>query len=773
MVERIDQLIVSEGVDVYRQDFNMDPLSFWRGNDAADRQGITEIKHVQGYLAYWDELLRRHPGMLIDSCASGGRRDDLETMRRAVPFLRSDYCTDPDGTQCHTYGFNLWLPYYRGATDKIDAYDFRSNFSPLMMVVWDMRNKGLDYAQARKLIGQWRQVAPYLFGDFYPLTNYSTTNSVWMAWQFDCPERGEGLVQAFRREKCPGESIRATSGPGPERRLPADQFRRRWHDGDDRPGAVAEWPAHRYQGPAGRGGGRLQEKSLDHGAFFMKTTTLLGVATVWLLSSHFAAAISPTPGEMSETRRWVAAKFEGARDTSEPAFGLYVLANHDAVQPNSRSSQPLQIGDRQYTRGLYCHAVSKIVVRLPAAGKTFTARAGVDSNEQTRPGRGSVVFSVTIGGTSVFRSALMREGMPAIPVQADLGGAKEFLLDVGDGGDGISCDQADWADARVVLADGRAVWLGDLPIFGGSYRRITMEPFFSLLYGGKPFSELCRTWKLERDSRKLDDRRTEHTLTYTDPATGLVVRCVGAEFADFPAVEWVVNFENTGKADTPILEGIEALDAVLPLPGEGSATLHWSKGGVASFEDFAPQQAAFDVGAKQHLEAGEGRSSSNLLPFFNVEGRGSGTVVALGWSGDWTADFAGNLEGVSLKAGMTKTHLLLHPGETIRSPRMLLLCYRGDRWRGQNLLRQFILAHHRPQLKGRPLVAPITWGNWGGTTAEVHLDNIQKIVDHRLPIEYYWIDAGWYGRGGVAGDWGRKPAVGTSARTSIPTASSR
>lgn len=28
--------------------------------------------------------------MLIDSCASGGRRNDLETLRRAVPLLRSD-----------------------------------------------------------------------------------------------------------------------------------------------------------------------------------------------------------------------------------------------------------------------------------------------------------------------------------------------------------------------------------------------------------------------------------------------------------------------------------------------------------------------------------------------------------------------------------------------------------------------------------------------------------------------------------------------------------
>ena len=42
----IDRLITEQGVDLYRQDFNIDPLSFWQKNDAEDRQGITENHHV-------------------------------------------------------------------------------------------------------------------------------------------------------------------------------------------------------------------------------------------------------------------------------------------------------------------------------------------------------------------------------------------------------------------------------------------------------------------------------------------------------------------------------------------------------------------------------------------------------------------------------------------------------------------------------------------------------------------------------------------------------
>ena len=45
-----------------------------------------------------------------------------------------------------------------------------------------------------------KRVAPIVLnGDFYPLTSYSLAGDVWMAWQFDWAEKGQGVVQAFRR----------------------------------------------------------------------------------------------------------------------------------------------------------------------------------------------------------------------------------------------------------------------------------------------------------------------------------------------------------------------------------------------------------------------------------------------------------------------------------------------------------------------------------------------------------------------------------------------
>jgi alpha-galactosidase len=40
-----------------------------------------------------------------------------------------------------------------------------------------------------------------MLGDYYPLTPYSINTGDWIAWQFDRPEIGGGMIQAFRREQ--------------------------------------------------------------------------------------------------------------------------------------------------------------------------------------------------------------------------------------------------------------------------------------------------------------------------------------------------------------------------------------------------------------------------------------------------------------------------------------------------------------------------------------------------------------------------------------------
>jgi alpha-galactosidase len=217
VLEHIDKKTREFGNDFYRQDFNLPPLGLWRSRDAADRQGITENMHIQGYLWWWDELRRRQPNLRLDCCASGGRRNDLETLRRAVPVHRTDFVGEPTSEQCHHYGLSQWVPYHGAGyvvgkvvipppdcppvdpPDKVDPYYFRSGMSASFGMAVDVKRNDYDYALLRRLIAQLRQVSPFYLCDFYPLTEHNLAHDVWMAWQYDNPEAGEGMLQVFRR----------------------------------------------------------------------------------------------------------------------------------------------------------------------------------------------------------------------------------------------------------------------------------------------------------------------------------------------------------------------------------------------------------------------------------------------------------------------------------------------------------------------------------------------------------------------------------------------
>ena len=208
LVEHVSKIIAEQGIDTYRQDFNFEPLGLWRGHDAEDRQGITEIQHVTGYLAYWDELRRRFPKLLIDTCASGGRRLDLETLRRAVPLWRSDYAYVPAPMQQFTYGLALWVPYFGTAFNSLDPYIFWSQMTPAVGIGLDVERLESDAPAIQRLLGEWRAVAELYYGDYYPLTPYSTEPTAWLAWQFDDAAQKKGMVQAFRRPESPFETAR-------------------------------------------------------------------------------------------------------------------------------------------------------------------------------------------------------------------------------------------------------------------------------------------------------------------------------------------------------------------------------------------------------------------------------------------------------------------------------------------------------------------------------------------------------------------------------------
>ena len=214
LCEHIEKLQIK----CYRQDFNFAPLGYFRSGDAmqsTERSGITEIKHINGMYKLWDALLERFPDLLIDNCASGGRRIDIETVRRSIPLWRSDYAChanyDVEVAQCHHLGYNTWLPYSGTGCGRIcDEYRIRSAYDSSLSAMFIYSHVAGETVEEKlpfmkKYFPEYLSVRPYFCEDFYPLSEISDKLDVWCASQFDRPDKKDGIVQIFRRENSPYE----------------------------------------------------------------------------------------------------------------------------------------------------------------------------------------------------------------------------------------------------------------------------------------------------------------------------------------------------------------------------------------------------------------------------------------------------------------------------------------------------------------------------------------------------------------------------------------
>ena len=279
-------------------------------------------------------------------------------------------------------------------------------------------------------------------------------------------------------------------------------------------------------------------------------------------------------------------------------------------------------------------------------------------------------------------------------------------------------------------------------------RDLVKTPPFAFRYDGKPSAELLKDWKARRTSRRLDGQRTEHTVAWTDPKTGLVVRCAGIEYRDYPAVEWTVYFKNTGDRSTPILENIQGLDVTLRAGGGAEFLLRGNKGDSCGPANYEPFQTTLLPGAARRFAAAGGRPTNmDGWPYFNLQAPDGGLILAIGWPGQWAASFArDDRDGLRITAGQELTHLSLKPGEEVRTPLIALLFWKGtDAVQAQNLWRRWFLAHNAPRVKGQ-LPEPIIVGpgDMGDVGEAVFWEKINTLEQSDIAWNVCWIDAGWY-----------------------------
>ena len=253
ITDHTSTMIKKEGIGIYRLDGpiganlkypDKQPLRWWQDADPPDRVGITQIRYVEGLYRFWDALRKQNPDLIIDLCGGGATRVDIEAMSRCVYLWRSDNNHpgfEPEDFQAQTFGISQWVPSTGTASGYPDTYSFRSSINNGVAIAWNPYqpeleqswplafpveqkspyklkevvrktvdgkarigytvNEPFPWGQAKKLTDEFKQIRDYYFGDFYPLTAYSTSKDVWLAFQFHREDLKSGMVMAFRRSQ--------------------------------------------------------------------------------------------------------------------------------------------------------------------------------------------------------------------------------------------------------------------------------------------------------------------------------------------------------------------------------------------------------------------------------------------------------------------------------------------------------------------------------------------------------------------------------------------
>ena len=357
-------------------------------------------------------------------------------------------------------------------------------------------------------------------------------------------------------------------------------------------------------------------------------------------------------------------------------------------------------------------------------------------------------------------------------------------------------------------------------------RTVRAEMPFSFVYDGKSSRQLMERWGRAEITKQLSGGRSLRVVTYTDGKTGLEVTAESTSFPNHDAVEWLVRMRNGGNKDTPIIEQIRPMNLRIPAAPAERMTFHYVLGsafrpvtapasanpkkkdafpcpdcagageGEGLAGDFAPLDKMFAPGGDvkfSHYVFQNGQHRESYLPFFNLQWRGGGVIGAIGWTGQWAVQATRSGEAITLQAGQETTHFRLHPGESIRTPRVLAIEWHGSDWLdGQNELRRLLIAHYLPRVNGQvpmppvahtnayalifddiakktgqdplkilPTLRQVDLGGKGGrgfadpgAALNYVTEKNQLAVIRGMPqvgIEAYWLDAGWFKGGWPSG----------------------
>ncbi|MCI0541004.1 MAG: alpha-galactosidase [Verrucomicrobiales bacterium] len=208
----LDRYIDELGIRYIRWDMNNhDLLPYWQTKDSSGRQGITQIRYVEGLHRIEEHVAAKHPGVILENCAGGGLRIDLTSLARRHTIWISD-AINTQVVRYHLEGLNQFIPGSGQVVSlSIPAAEARKpefvladyNCQVCFGGAFGLSGRLHEWSPAtrqtvRRNVDAYKRLRRFLAEDFYPLVPQPRTDQTWAGWQFHNPKAQEGFIQAFR-----------------------------------------------------------------------------------------------------------------------------------------------------------------------------------------------------------------------------------------------------------------------------------------------------------------------------------------------------------------------------------------------------------------------------------------------------------------------------------------------------------------------------------------------------------------------------------------------
>lgn len=480
--------------------------------------------------------------------------------------------------------------------------------------------------------------------------------------------------------------------------------------------------------------------------------------------------------------------------------GAITQAWGEAKIGRSVDGGPITMGGKVFTKGVGTHAAGLIELNLDGKADEFTAVVG--ASDRQKGTASSVEFTVQGDGKTLWSSGVMTPDTPPKPVSVKLAGVKKLSLRVGDGGNGIPYDHANWADASIRYS-GDAPTTGNASIhlataglaiscsvnkdgvlevgsFGapdGAWR----APFKGPLYPG---SGDCKYHAAPVAIRRANGDAALQLIyqgnTGSDEAAGIrhtVITLRDRVQPIFVDVHFrLFSRENTIEQWAVLRNGlgepirVERLDsAYWQAPAGAGAHLEWYD---SRWGDEAPRPNREKLAKGRRLIESrngnrhiEGPVPAFVMSFggFPDEEKSPCMIASLAWSGSMAMSFDNdnqNIFAASLGVSGQNGAYTLDPGKALASPACIYTFSSSGKGLASRNLHQWTRRHG---MRDGDRLRLIDNNSWEGCEFKVKEDTVIDMIkgSAALGIELYVLDDGWFGNGPDArtsdasglGDW--------------------